>query len=231
MPPRSRPPATGGERRATAAPLAWLALLLLAVAPRSAAAGLLLEEELTLARAGPAPGPTGAKPPDLSLDFDLLGKAPPPAVTIDDATLKQRAGMLQLHQKVGIGLAALTLATTVVGQLNYNDKYGANAPVTGQYEATHTVLAFTTLGLFAVDGTIALLAPANPVKRDRYDRVTVHKVSMALATAGMIAQGVVGVYADQQEGRIDQKQIATTHLVIGYATLAAIAVGVGALVF
>jgi len=71
---------TDGERRATAAPVAWLALLLLAVAPRSAAAGLLLEEELTLAWAGPAPGPAGAKPPDLSLDFDLLGKAPPPAV-------------------------------------------------------------------------------------------------------------------------------------------------------
>jgi cytochrome b561 len=213
------------------APLACIALLLLAAAPRSAAAGLLLEEELTLALADPAPGPSGAKPPDLSLDFDLLGKAPPPAVRIDDAAMKKRADMLQLHQKIGIGLAALTLATTVVGQLNYNDKYGSNAPVTGRYEATHTVLAFTTLGVFAVDGTIALLAPTNPVKRDRYDRVTVHKVGMALATVGMVAQGVVGVYADQQEGRIDQKQIARTHLVIGYATLAAMAVAVGALIF
>jgi cytochrome b561 len=216
--------------RAPGTALATIALLLLA-APRSAAAGVYLDEELVLDLAGPAPAPTGAKPSDLSLDFDLLGKAAPPAVKIDDAALKKRASMLQTHQKIGIGLAALTLATVVVGQLNYSDKYGSNAPVTGRYEATHTVLSFTTLGVFAVDGTIALLAPSNPVKRDTYDRVTLHKVGMALATAGMIAQGVVGVYADQQEGRIDQKSIAKTHLIIGYSTLAVMAVAIGALIF
>jgi hypothetical protein len=69
------------------------------------------------------------------------------------------------------------------------------------------------------------------VKKDHYDRVTVHKAGMVLAMAGMIAQGVVGLYATQQEGRIDQAKIARTHLVIGYATLAAMAVAVGALVF
>jgi len=205
--------------------------LLLASAPCGARAGLLLDEGLALDLAGPAPGAPAPKPADLSLDFDLLGKAPAPKVAIDDEAMKTRASMLGVHQRLGLGLAALTLATTVVGQLNYNDKYGTNAPVTGKYEATHTVLAFTTLGVFAVDGGIALFAPGNPVKKDRYDRVTLHKIGMALATAGMVAQGVVGVYADQQEGRVDQASIAKTHLVIGYATLAAMAVAVGALVF
>jgi len=208
-----------------------MAALLLAVAPRGAAAGLLLDEALVLDLAGSAPAPSGARPADLSLDFDLLGKPLPPQVRIDDEAMKTRASMLGVHQKLGLGLAALTLATTVVGQLNYNDKYGSNAPVTGQYEATHTVLAFTTLGVFAVDGTIALLAPGNPVKKEKWDRVSVHKLGMALATAGMIAQGVVGVYADQQEGRIDQAQIARTHLAIGYATLAAMAIAISVLIF
>jgi hypothetical protein len=54
---------------------------------------------------------------------------------------------------------------------------------------------------------------------------------MAVATAGMVAQGVVGVYADQREGRIDQASLARTHLIIGYVTLAAMSVAVGALVF
>jgi cytochrome b561 len=211
--------------------LAWIAALLLAAAPRGAAAGVLLEERLTLDLAGPPPAPFGSKPADLSLDFDLLGKPAPPRVKIDDAAMRRRASMLGVHQRIGLGLMALTLATTVVGQLNYSDKYGSNAPVTGRYEATHTAMAFTTLGVFAVDGTLALLAPGNPVKKDRADRVTVHKIGMALATAGMIAQGVVGVYADQREGRIDQAKIASTHLVIGYVTLAAMAVAVGALVF
>jgi hypothetical protein len=103
--------------------------------------------------------------------------------------------------------------------------------VTGRFQLAHAVLSFSTLGLFAVDGTVALLAPGNPPKKEHYDRVTVHKAGMALATAGMIAQGVVGVYAAQQEGRLDQPRLARTHLVIGYATLAAVALGVGALVF
>jgi cytochrome b561 len=219
-------------RRGPRAALSVLALLLLAASPTGAAAGPLLDQELSSGLVGPmllaAPPPAS---PDLSLDFDLLGKAPPPKVKIDDEAMKRRADLLGVHQRIGIGLAALTVATVVVGQLNYSDKYGSNAPVTGKWEATHTVLSFTTLGVFAVDGTIALVAPGNPVKRDTYDRVTVHKVGMALATAGMIAQGVVGVYADQQEGRIDQAGIAKTHLVIGYATLAAMAVAIGALVF
>lgn len=214
--------------RALGAALPLLAVSLAGALPGGAAASPLLDEVLALQLGGP---PAKAPPPDLSLDFDLLGKPPPPQVKIDDEAMKRRASMLGVHQKLGLGLAALTLATTVVGQLNYSDKYGSNAPVTGRYEATHTVLAFTTLGVFAVDGTIALLAPGNPVKKEKFDRVTLHKVGMALATAGMIAQGVVGVYADQQEGRIDQAQIAKTHLVIGYATLATMAVAIGALVF
>jgi cytochrome b561 len=214
--------------RGTGAARSWLALLLVAALPGGAVASPLLDQVLALELGGP---PAKVTPPDLSLDFDLLGKPPPPQVKIDDEAMKRRASMLGLHQKLGLGLAALTLATTVVGQLNYTDKYGSSAPVTGRYEATHTVLAFTTLGVFAVDGTIALLAPGNPVKKEKFDRVTLHKVGMALATAGMIAQGVVGVYADQREGRIDQAQIARTHLVIGYATLATMAVAVGALVF
>jgi cytochrome b561 len=218
-------------RRTPLSRLAWIVLLLLASTPRNAVAGLLLDEVLTLEQADPGPTPLASKPPDLSLDFDLLGKPPEPKVAIDDEAMKRRSSMLGIHQKLGLGLVALTLATTVVGQLNYNDKYGSNPPVTGRYQATHAVLAFSTLGVFAVDGTIALLAPGNPVKKDHYDRVTVHKAGMVLATAGMIAQGVVGMYATQQEGRIDQAKIAKTHLVIGYATLAAVAVAVGALVF
>lgn len=219
--------------RRTRAPLfRRLALLLALAAPAAASAGPLLERQLSVdlgqlvLAAEPPP-----KPPDLTLDFDLLDAPAPPAVKIDDAAMKQRRSMLDLHQKAGLGLLALELATTVVGQLNYNDKYGANAPVTGRYELSHTVLAYSTLGVFAATGAIALFAPANPVKKTQYDRLTLHKVGMALATAGMVAQGVVGIYADSREGRIDQAQIAKTHLVIGYATLAAVGVAVGALIF
>jgi len=216
-------------RRTPAAAL--LGALALAAWPRPAAAGPLLEEELRLGRERPrlllAAAPRAGDSP---LDFDLLGK-PPPVARVDDAALKKRRWMLDLHQNAGLGLLALQLATTATGQLNYLDKYGANAPVTGRYEATHTVLSFTTLGVFALNGGLALLAPGLPQEKTSYDRLTLHKVGMALATAGMLAQGVVGVNADLREGRTDQARLARTHLVIGYATLAAVGVAVGALVF
>jgi hypothetical protein len=220
-------------RRLSLATLRWAVLLLLAALPRWASAGALLQEELTLDLETPTLAASlAATPPKTSdLDFDLLGKAPPPKVQIDDAAMKQRATMLSLHQQLGLGMFGLQLATTVVGQLNYDDKYGTNPPITGQYELPHAVLAFSTLGMFAVAGTVALLAPSNPVKKEGYDRLTLHKASMAVATAGMIAQGVLGVYANNQEGRIDQASIAQTHLVIGYLTLAAVSVAIGAIVF
>ncbi len=175
---------------------------------------------------------TSPKETDPSLDFDLLGKPPPTIPSPDDATLKRRRSMLDLHQGLGLGLLGLQLATTVVGQLNYNDKYSANAPVTARYQLTHKALAYSTLGVFAVNGTIALLAPRAPGKTSRgFDRVTIHKLAMATAAAGMLAQGVLGYYTHQREGYLDQPSYARTHLAIGYATLAAVGIGVGVLVF
>jgi hypothetical protein len=218
--------------RNPATALPWLATMLLCALPGAAAARPLLEEELSLDPRRPLLlAAASQKATDPSLDFDLLGKPAAPKVKIDDAALKRRRTMLDLHQATGLGLLALQLATTVVGQLNYSDKYGSNPPVTGRYELSHTVLAYTTLAVFAVDGGIALLAPGLPAPKDRYDRLTLHKVGMAFATAGMVAQGVVGVYTDQREGRLNQARAARAHLVIGYTTLAAVGVAVGALVF
>jgi len=218
--------------RAPGAVLPWVALLCLAAVPRPAAAGMLLDEELRLDLGRPVLLALATTPPDPSLDFDLLGKPKTPEKRIDDAALKRRRTMLDLHQKIGLGLVALQAATTIAGQLNYSDKYGGRSPpVTGRYELSHSVLAYTTLGVFAVDGALALLAPGSQVKKEKWDRTTLHKVGMALAAAGMAAQGVVGIWADRREGYLDQKRLATTHRVIGYATLVAVGVGVGAIVF
>ncbi len=144
--------------------------------------------------------------------------------------MRTRRKYLQAHQRVGLGILALEVATVVVGQLNYNDKFGtAN---TGKYVLPHQVLAYTTFGVFAIGGTLALLAPRPANKPDRgWDRVRVHKLAMLLATAGMVAQAVYGIQTRNREGYLDQQQIAKTHLVIGYGTLAATGVAVGALVF
>lgn len=220
--------------------LAALAAALL-TAPSSARALSLLDGELTLT---PAPRPSlalvvadepaaGEKKEEAkeepSLDFDLLGPAPE-VPKVDDSRMHRRRTLLKAHQAVGLGLFALQLATTVAGQLNYSDKY-ANGPVTGRYELTHSVLAYTNLGVHALNGTLAFLAPKPKAQASRgFDRVTLHKIGMFTATAGMLAQAGLGIYTDRREGYLNQDKYAKAHLAIGYATLAAVSVAVGALV-
>lgn len=206
----------------------------LALAPSAARAVGLLDETLSL-ESPPRPvlvALAAAPAADPSLDFDLLGTPPPVAPSADDGAMRRRRGMLKLHQGLGLGLVGLHLGATVVGQLNYSDKYGSNAPLTGRYELSHSVFAYSTVGVFAVNGVLALLAPTPKAKVKRgFDRVSLHKLGMAVATAGMLAQGVLGVYTDSREGYLNQQDYAKAHLAIGYATFAALGVAVGALVF
>lgn len=227
-----------------------IALALLAAAPAAARAeASLLERDLAapLVALAPDEGPAQKEEsgprakPDLaarpgapapspgSLEFDLLG-APPPQPHVDEGALRLRRTMLTLHQGIGFGLVALQLATTVVGQLSYSDRF-ANGPSTGKYQLTHAALAYSTLIVFAGNGLLALLAPAPPEKREGLDRVTLHEVAMFTAAAGMVAEGVLGVATTQREGYLNQPRFATTHLVVGYVTLAAVLAGVGVLVF
>ncbi|HET6923441.1 MAG TPA: hypothetical protein VFI16_09855 [Anaeromyxobacteraceae bacterium] len=175
----------------------------------------------------PSQGPAADKP---SLDFDLLGEARPPPQPFDARELRLRRAMLTVHQGIGFGLLGLQLATTVVGQLNYLDRF-AGGPQTGRYRLAHQVLAYSTLGVFAVNGIIALLAPS-PIKAPRkLDRIMVHRIALLVATAGMAAQAGLGIYTRERVGYLDQERLATAHLAVGYATLAAVLTGVAVLIF
>jgi hypothetical protein len=226
-------------RRPWAVLLAALAALVAAPlrAEADARAGhppdLTLRPGLLLAVAGAPKGDGAAKPRASepgSLDFDLLGAAEPPPDAADAGALRLRRRMLTAHQALGIGLVGLHLGTTVVGQLNYSDKF-SSGPNTGRYRLSHAALAYSTLGVFAVNGALALFAPS-PVKQPmKLDRVMVHRISMATATAGMLAQAGLGIYTSGREGYLNQERLGQVHLAIGYVTLAALATGVGALVF
>lgn len=224
--------------------LALAVLLTLVAAAGRARADGLLDRELTLAATSEPD--LHASPPGLhvaaasakqhasggggALDFDLLGDAPKPSIAAEDPSLKTRRKMLTLHQGLGLGLLGLQVASTVTGQLNYSDKFGtAN---TGRYKATHQVLVYSNLAAFAVVGGIALFAPTEKNAPPRpFGRTTIHKIGMALATAGMISQGVLGIRTAQREGYLDKQTYGRAHLAVGYATLAAMSVAVGAIVF
>jgi hypothetical protein len=221
------------RRAATRLPLS-LAVAAISLAPLRAAPLPLLDRELSLGGA-PRPGlrvalAAAAPTEGPSLDFDLLGDAPKPVVPAEDRALRTRRKMLNLHQAVGIGLFGLQLATTTVGQLNYNDKFGVDN--TARYKQTHQILSYTNLATFALAGSIALFAPgAKGPRRQGLDRVTIHKIGMAVATAGMLAQGLLGIQTARREGYLDKQDYGRAHLAVGYVTLASMSVAIGALVF
>jgi hypothetical protein len=177
----------------------------------------------------PAKPKAETKPKPGPLDFDLLGAPPKEAQKVDEKALRLRRTMLTWHQGVGIGMFALQLATTAVGQLNYNDKFGGDN--TGKYAQPHAILAYSTFAAFAATAALALLAPEPVERNEGIDRVTVHKIAMFTAAAGMVAQAVLGIWTQSREGYLNQKTVGTAHLAVGYFTLAAVSVGIGVLVF
>ena len=209
------PPWPSVRMAAVAAPLADLSLAGRRVLQARA------EDPAAPSAARGAPSGAGA------LDFDLLPALP--AARGPDPELAWRRTMLTWHQGAGIGLVALTLATVVVGQLNYNDRFAGARPSTGKYNPAHSLLATGTLLTFGATGTLALLAPAAP-RRDGFDRVTLHKLAMFTAAAGMVAEGALGIWTQQREGYLNQPTVARAHLVLGYVVLTAVTAGVAAIV-
>lgn len=200
----------------------------------------------------PSPGPAAATessaaaapqatqaPAKSDLDFDLMADSPKSAGPTPeelrrslelDGKVRLRRQMLTAHQVFGfVSLAALA-ATLVVGQLNWLDKYHSG-DFTGRYEDAHLGLGIATTGVFSVTGALALFAPNPYPKAIRFDTALVHKVSMILATAGMVAQIVLGPVITARVGKLDQPNIALGHLVTGYATFAFMAAGTVAYFF
>jgi hypothetical protein len=208
-------------------------LLLLAGAPPLASAA----DEPPPNPAPVAEEPAGEeKKPDLApkLDFDDL-LPPEPAASPADARferqVERRRKMLRFHQGLGIATWSALAATTIVGQLDFNDRFRGGGD-TGEYHGAHRALAAGTSAMFLGTALLSLLAPEPYEKKTRFDTATVHKASMAVAAAGMAAQLALGLWARQgSAGTIRERDIATAHQITGYATLGAMTIGAAVLFF
>jgi hypothetical protein len=184
----------------------------------------------------PAGQPEGRTPAAPDQDFDLLAprKAPDEATRVKDVELMHDLGrrrtMLQLHQLGGYATMATMTAAVVLGQVNYLDKYGGGGD-TGRWITPHAIAAFTAAGVFTATGLLALLAPSPLDKPARVDTVTLHRVAMAVAAAGLAAQVVLGPITASKEGQVSQRDFALAHQIIGYTTLVATYTGFLVLTF
>jgi hypothetical protein len=183
----------------------------------------------------PAPS-EGRAPAAADQDFDLLAPQKPPdeAAKERDRQLMQQLGrrrtMLQLHQLGGYATMATLTAAVVLGQVNYLDKYGGGGD-TGRWMTPHAIAAFTAAGVFTATGLLALFAPSPLEKPSRVDTVTLHRIAMAVATAGMVAQVVLGPITASKEGQLSQRDFALAHQIVGYTTLVATYTGFLVLTF
>ena len=196
---------------------------------------------LALADAPPAAPAAPAASAPTGLDFDLMPTVERPADPVAEALKKKateqleskvrtRRRMLVMHQAFGFATLAVMAATLVVGQLNYDDKYGGGND-TGKFIPWHAGLGFATTALFATTGALALFAPNPYPKSTKFDTALVHKLAMIMATVGMVTQIVLGPIATAREGHLDQRNIILAHVISGYATFGFMVAGTVAYVF
>jgi hypothetical protein len=148
-----------------------------------------------------------------------------------DSSVKVRRRLLLTHQALGFATLAVFAAQLVIGQLHYQDKYGREGTYTNRFEEAHLALGITTATLFAGTGIAALAAPNPYPKPIKFDAALVHKLSMALAAAGMVTQIILGPITAHRDGKLDQRDFAVAHLAIGYTTFAFMSAGVLSYVF
>jgi hypothetical protein len=182
---------------------------------------------------------TAAAPASADLNFDLLDDGAKPAGPTPEqlaASLrieklaKIRRPMLTTHQALGFSTLAVMTANLVIGHLNYYDQY-QSGNFTGRFEKAHLGLSISTSVLFGTTGLLGLFAPNPYPKPIRFDTALVHKLSMIMATAGMVTQVIMGPVAVARQGRLNQANIALGHVITGYATWAFMAAGTLAYVF
>ena len=193
---------------------------------------LVLLAALQLAVKQPPP-PKAKPPPSKPEEIDLL----PPEAAPDpvrqralEAQLARRRTMLQLHQAAGFATLGSLGATVVLGQLDYNDKYGGGGD-TGKYHLWHRWVGFASAAIFAGTASLAVFAPSPIAKPVRLDTATLHKIAMTVAAAGYAAQIVLGIVTAAKEGQPVQRDFALAHEIIGYTTLVAAATGFTVLTF
>jgi hypothetical protein len=192
------------------------------------------DQPVSLPPALPGPRlPSAAPAPALShkpagLDFDFFEPESAAASGADSAATsanisdlsKKRRHRLETHQLLGLGTWAFMAAGCIIGQLNYNDLYGGGSG-RGSYMMPHRLLVYSTAGLFTATGIYALLAPQPYKKPLKFDTGLLHRVAAIGATAGMVAEVVLGFVtartADSGNGS-GLKRMAQIHDLVGWTT-------------
>jgi hypothetical protein len=181
----------------------------------------------------PTPIPSAAPAPSQSdqpagLDFQFFEPDAGASAGADSAAKsadlseqsRKRRHRLETHQFLGLTTWAFMAASCIIGQLNYNDLYGGGSG-RGSYMLPHQLLVYSTTGLFTATGIYALLAPQPYNKPLKFDTGLVHRIAAIGATAGMVAQVVLGFITARTADAGNPSglhEMAKIHDVVGWTT-------------
>lgn len=196
----------------------------------------------------PAPAQSSAPAPGAdAFDFDLMDDKAKVATPEDaakqaqaakqaaeiDRQVRIRRKMLLSHQVLGFSTLGVMAATLIIGQLNYVARYGDfhQGRDYDRFQLAHIGLASASSVMFTGLGILGVAAPNPYPKPIRADSALFHKVAMALATAGMVTQLVLGPITTAYEGSLKQRDLALGHVITGYATWGFMAAGIIAYTF
>lgn len=166
--------------------------------------------------------------------------------------IRDRAAIARVHRAAGITTWFSLAATTTWGTLRYANVIGfgdplcdpgGGAPIFGSdfgcgagHRTWHLISAsFSTLS-YAVTRVLAALMPdavdEAAIRSTGFGgRLAVHRALSWVHLAGMIAMPILGFLTSATSDRGDQATLATIHLGVGYATLAAVSIAAGLMVF
>ena len=153
----------------------------------------------------------------------------PPKMLDLAAKAATRRWMLTTHQTLGISTWTLMVATVVVGQLNYNQLDGGGGGSL-KYQTAHRWLVVTTSAAFAATASFAIFAPSPYERPLRFDTGLIHRIAVIGATAGMLAEIVLGWAATHRAEAGNPNHLRTyarAHQVVGYTTLGFLTVAGG----
>ena len=168
------------------------------------------------------------------LNFDLLddGKKTATGPSLEEVKRQQaierqvriRRPMLIAHQAIGFVTLAALAATVVTATSTTTTNTRAATTAAATRRRTRGSASRPRLPL-GTTGLLAVFAPNPYPKPIRLDTALIHKLSMILATAGMVTQIVLGPITANRVGYQNQSSLALAHVVTGYATWAFMATG------
>lgn len=133
--------------------------------------------------------------------------------------------MLTAHLIVGYTLLGVLGATEVLGTLNYYDHFGGGG-YHDTYNGLHEGFAIASTAIFAAQAGLAIFAPDPYPKPGGWNSARFHRIAEIMASVGMVTEIALGPISETRYGKLDQRDFAAAHLVIGYITYAFVVGGV-----